>query len=354
MIPPDPEAAVFSSLVAELERSWERASHHQVIEERTAEIARQPLIVRSPDITLLDVFWPALEHHPPAVGPPDLELRLWQLSSDVPPPRVPPVATQQLECISHGMDGELIGRFRFDAASRVLMAWDPQRHIAWWCAESIDEIRPWERDSPFKTIMSWWFATHDVHLAHAAAICGDHSALLLVGRGGSGKSTTSVACFFDGMGFIADDLCLVTIDPVPTVSSLYGTAKLFPHEVERLEALRPMLLDGDLATADKFVSLLGRHRSGGLQQSAPVVAVAAVSVGNEASTITEPASAGDVLTALAPSSLLIVPGAGGSAMRAFADLVRTVPCYRIVLGHDRAGVVPAIRSLLRTVEVPSP
>ena len=56
--------------------------------------------------------------------------------------------------------------------------------------------------------------------------------VLIPGRGGSGKSSTSLACLLGGMDFISDDYLALALDPEPRVYRLYSTAKLDPRDLD--------------------------------------------------------------------------------------------------------------------------
>ena len=53
-----------------------------------------------------------------------------------------------------------------------------------------------------------------------------------------------------------------------------------------------------------------------------------------------------MLLALAPSTILQNPGAGDAELRAFAQLVRTVPTFRLETGTDLAGLAGVIATFL--------
>lgn len=50
--------------------------------------------------------------------------------------------------------------------------------------------------------------------------------------------------------------------------------------------------------------------------------------------------------ALAPSTLLQLPSTGSGSFQTLAQLVRTVPCFRLNLGTRIETIPPAIRALL--------
>ena len=52
---------------------------------------------------------------------------------------------------------------------------------------------------------------------------------------------------------------------------------------------------------------------------------------------------------MAPSCIFQLPGAGQAEVHRIADLVRGLPCYRLSLGTDMAGIPRAIESIVREV-----
>ncbi len=71
-------------------------------------------------------------------------------------------------------------------------------------------------------------------LIHAAAVGTEAGAVLITGRSGSGKSTTSLAALRGGLYYLGDDYVVVGLEPEPTVYSLYSTAKLNADQVGNL------------------------------------------------------------------------------------------------------------------------
>ena len=78
-----------------------------------------------------------------------------------------------------------------------------------------------------------WAAGRGVMPVHAAAVARDGRALLLIGRGGRGKTTTALTLAARGWRLIADDLCFLETTPAgPVIHGLYATAVLTPSVVE--------------------------------------------------------------------------------------------------------------------------
>ena len=75
-------------------------------------------------------------------------------------------------------------------------------------------------------------------MVHAAAVGDESGGVLLVGRGGSGKSTTALSCLGTQVGYLADDYCLVEMVEGPRVHSLYTSGKANRGSIARLPRLR--------------------------------------------------------------------------------------------------------------------
>ena len=56
-------------------------------------------------------------------------------------------------------------------------------------------------------------------------------------QGGLGKSTAALCCLCNGLDYIGDDYVLVQLGPIPTVHSLYCTAKLNHDQMARFAKL---------------------------------------------------------------------------------------------------------------------
>jgi hypothetical protein len=80
----------------------------------------------------------------------------------------------------------------------------------------------------------------DVHLIHAAGICLDDQALLLLGDSGAGKSTTATALVSAGYSYLGDDACFIHqyADDVALLP-LWSSFRLTDRALETFSALRP-------------------------------------------------------------------------------------------------------------------
>ncbi len=290
---------------------------------------------------------PALEHLAAAPSSGDLIVLLWDsASSGVPPVRSP----WQLDAYTPRGDlrGDAGGRLRagFSLGTCTLSMLDLERGLGLYWIHDARELPPWEVAAPLRTILGWWAADQGAQLAHGAAVGIGEDAVLLVGRGGSGKSTTALACLDRGLRYAGDDYVLLRPDGAapPTVHSLYRTGKLRPQDLaERLPNLR--LRHFTAPDYDKAVLLLGDDHRDLLADGLTVRAIVIPNV-CPSGTALRPASAIEVLKALAPTTLFQLPGAGKEALQMMSAIAQNVPGYRLEVGPDLDEVVGAIRSLL--------
>lgn len=302
--------------------------------------------------SILPRLYPALSHHKVVDGvdrAPDLTIRVWDLTVTATPPALPGEVFQlQGDHDLGGPDGEV--RIRYDWPQRVVQAWDAETRSAWWVAEDPTTLAWWEEAAPLRPVLAWWLTANDRYLAHGAALAIDGRAALLVGPGGSGKSTTALRSQRAGIDFLGDDYCLVgpahtglaaAGNGAPTpyhVGSLYRTVKLRPVDGPAFEAGLTRNEQGR-----KIVLSIDGARGGSLVLGAELVGIAAVEIGGGPTTEFMPDLPGQVLKALAPTTFEQLPGVGGRSLRAFGAMLRSVPTGVLRLGDDPGCVVDAVR-----------
>ena len=114
----------------------------------------------------------------------------------------------------------------------TLCSYDPATRLALYWAQAAEHIPPWEIASPLRAILGWWALENDDLLVHGAAVGWAEDGLLLTAQGGSGKSTTALACLQAGLNYTGDDYVLLS-GQAPDIYSLYNTAKLYPQHLHK-------------------------------------------------------------------------------------------------------------------------
>lgn len=302
------------------------------------------------------VLRPALELHPRiATGDADLAVRAYD--SEATGAALPPLGRAAHRLAQWpGEDGLVRTAWQPDHGLALLTDPGPEGvgHLA--ASASAARLPWWEPGSPLRQLLAWGMRGHGRHFLHAAAVGGPQGVVLLAAAGGAGKSSTAVSCLLAGLGYLADDYCIVTLAPEgPRAHALYGTAKLVReqlHLVDPHDELGPHHLPTGASPDGKVTIVVSRWPRGRLVRDAPILAVAVPSQAEPRGF--QPMSAATALRHLAPTSLFQLAGHGAEDLRAIADLVRRVPCYRLGLDPDRAANPEAIGRFLHDAGVPDP
>ena len=313
--------------------------------ERNYRIANRFLRLRFAGPALLPLLTPALAHLELGRVAVDPELIVLAWDSASTGTARPPLGPQR-------KPGELIvrplfrdGRFTAFAQpdERVLNVLDAEHGVAAFWADDAASLPYWEAGAPLRLILNWWLAPHGVQLVHAAALGTAAGGVLLAGPGGSGKSTTALASLRAGLRFAADDYVLMTADP-PHVYSLYGTAKL--DTVERFPDLAPAVWNSDKLDEEKAIVFVNRRAPEALITNFPLRALLAPRVVNGADSSVRPIGAAEALRALAPSTLLQLPGGGDVTLATMTAVAERLPCYELKLGSDLDAVASCLSDLV--------
>jgi hypothetical protein len=207
---------------------------------------------------------------------------------------------------------------------------------------SADRLPGWQRAAPLRAHLHWALRSRGAALVHAAAVGDASGVALLIGAGGSGKSTSALACLLDGMTFLGDDYVALTSDP-DLAWSVYGSAKVDRPSLDALgdSRLAPLVP----ADAGKWV-LDVRSLMAGQPDGAPIRAIVLPSLAGGTMGI-ERATPGQALAALGPSTVYQSPDRDGSLLTALAGLVRRVPSFVMRVGGAPQRVPDMVRTVLR-------
>ena len=226
--------------------------------------------------TLLEPMTEALAHAVSApVGDPDLEVDIWDSASagqETLRPRWGPDAYLEHGAVDGYFDDEL--QVVFSHGSGAINVMFPERRRAIYWLPSADRFPDIERGSPLRTVLHLWLVTHGDQLVHAAALGSSEGCVLIAGRGGSGKSSTALACLGSAVGHIADDYCVLEPGEPDVIHILYSSVKARPDTVARLGIDPAMVANPDRPDDEKAIVFLAEHEPERLVSSAPVKAVA--------------------------------------------------------------------------------
>jgi hypothetical protein len=296
---------------------------------------------------LVPLITPALEHLATrASSAPALTICLWDSDStgvEKPPP--PPWSWD--ECTARGEverynDGRI--HTAFHASTLSMLDVDLDLGIYW--VRDASQLTHTESGSPLLRIFHWWMRCHRKQLVHAGAVGTVEGGVLLIGKGGSGKSTTCLLCLESALLYLGDDYCLVSIDPSPYAHSLYSSGKVDAQDINRFPFLKPALSNPDRLDKEKALYFLGARFPEKIANGFPLWAILLPRVTGLPKTKLTKVSASAGLLALAPSTIFQLPGAGDQAFKVLGDLVRQVPSYTLEVGTDLSQIPNIILNLL--------
>lgn len=295
---------------------------------------------------LVPVISPALSHMATAAAKPDLTICLWD--SDSTGLRLPPTPWREHYAVRGEVEGYNNDRIYtvYDHESCGLSMLDNARNLAVLWVPETGRIPYWVKGAPLRTILHWWMSGHGRQLVHSAAVGTSGGGVLIVGKGGSGKSTTALACLESGLLYAGDDYVIVSADPLPHAFSLYNTAKLVPERLDSFPRLAAYIDNADRLDVEKALIFIKGAHAMQLSAGFPLKAVLVPRVTGIRDTIIRKASPAVSLAALAPSTIFAHPRGGEAEFRFLARFVKRLPTYIIECGTDLAHIPHAITDLL--------
>ncbi len=308
-------------------------------------IAGKPVLVRFGSPVLAELLTRSIRHLRHGFSsPPDLVIDCWSTDEI-------PATGLTGESIEFGMlhlEKEGI-QLTWDVPDGPLAIYDPFRNHAWMRFSPMDSVSNYEVARPFRRILHWWAADRSLQVIHAGAIGDTCGGILLAGRGGSGKSTTALACLAGGLKYAGDDYCLVEHGQPPQVHSLYLSGVANAHTADLVPTLRDALLSAPRMPGQdsaKHVIFSDDIAPASVTTGFPLRAILVPRITGGDTSRLEPLSPAESLRALAPSTLLQLPGQRADGLARLANLVRSIPSWRLCLGNDPRTAVDLLANLL--------
>jgi hypothetical protein len=231
---------------------------------------------------------------------------------------------------------------------RMLIAWDAQEGRVSGCIGDPAVLPSWQRAEPLRAPLNWVLRGPRRALAHAAAIgrAGGGPGLLIGGPGGSGKSTTALSWMLAGGDFAGDNFVLVDLDAAggPSAAPIYATAKADAGAISMLPELE-IAQGGDETLHGKRVLDVRDLRPEQPAGQIPIKAVVVPKVTHKAKPAVRAISRATALRALAPSSLLQLPGES-DGFAVLATLIRDLPCFELGLAREPQANVEALEQVI--------
>lgn len=226
---------------------------------------------------------------------------------------------------------------------------DATRTGLFWTREGA-ALPDYQIGSPLLIILQWWAESEGLQLLHGGAVGTDQGGVLLVGAGGSGKSTTALSCVdTPGFSYVSDDYCLLRTSTEDRVHSLYCTAKLDARSLEILPHFEPLASNPERRPDEKAILYLHECRAEALVSSLPLKAIVLPAPAHSETASFAPARPAAALKALAPSTIFQLTGAGSHTFADMAALVKRLPGFELRLSTHMRDVPSTIGEIIQQV-----
>jgi hypothetical protein len=203
------------------------------------------------------------------------------------------------------------------------------RMVGWFARG--DQLELPDVSRPLYAPLLLWHRDRGIRAVHAAAVERQGVGVLFGGPAGCGKSTSALSCLCEGYSYLGDDYV--------------GLAHVDSEHLKRFPALAPGAIR--VSPELKSVVLVRQVFPDRAAPTAPMRLLMLPRVSDDPDTRVHPATKGQALMRLAPSSLLWLPHAREAGMDLMAGFVEAVPCYWLDLGRDLDTIAPQIdRTLL--------
>lgn len=214
-----------------------------------------------------------------------------------------------------------------------------------------DVFPPWEPASPLRAFLHWAYGDLGMRLAHAATLGHYGRGVLMAGAGGSGKSGTTLSGIAHGLTSVGDDYVLIDNEPIRQAHAVFATMKQDVAGLQRVGLDRLAASAGKVNWQNKLEFYPATLLPGAAADRLEVTAILLPKIARLPRTVVRPVRSAQAMLALAPSGLFQMPGCAVEGARFFADLVRQVPAYELLLSEDPADIADAIRNFLAAGEL---
>jgi hypothetical protein len=201
--------------------------------------------------------------------------------------------------------------------------------------------------SPYFKIIAIWASKQKLNILHAGCVSIDNKAVLIVGRSGKGKSSTSVQCLIGGLNYLSDDYVLVDWNGEnPIAYSLFNTGKLKNKHIERFNKIQGEYKQGILDKNNKPLLFLYPLFKDKIRSSAEIKAIIVPNITSEIKASYHSISAAESLRALAPSTLIQLKINNLNQLNSLAKLTRTLPNYELNIGSDLEDISLKVKEII--------
>ena len=240
----------------------------------------------------------------------------------------------------------------YNSDTRLMCVVDLDHDRAFYWKSDTAPMPYYETCSPFRSLLHGWMSRNGRYFVHGAAVGYANGGAMLVGKGGSGKSTSALSCLASSLSYAGDDYCIVSgsLSGGFEVHSLYCTAKLVEEKnLEAFPAIAGNVTNPGRAAEEKVALSLHQYRSSKLMKKFPLRALLVPVITGQRESSVVKCSPQDALMAIAPTTVGQMAFSGAADLRFMADIARAVPTYRLLLGTELDAVPGVLEELLASL-----
>lgn len=217
---------------------------------------------------------------------------------------------------------------------------------AFYAVRDADALPYYESAAPLRALLNAFLNHHGRQLVHASAVGNQAGGLLLVGEGGSGKSSTALLCLDSPLFHLADDWCVIAPGETPRLASLYNSAKLRPGNLARFPYIATRIHNHDKLDEEKATLFLHDHFPQKLLRGCPARAIILPTVTGQPTTRLERIGGTATWRAMVACTLAQIPGADRRSIALMSAFAARLPAYRLHLGTDLPAIPQVLADLL--------
>ncbi len=210
------------------------------------------------------------------------------------------------------------------------------RKIHFW-VEDFSNLPPNERAAPLRVLFHYWFRNTSKFMCHAAGLSLANNGVLFTGKGGSGKSTSTLISVLESeLKYAGDDFLLVDSNTCKAFS-LYNVAKLNMNQFENFPQLMKHIVNKEMIPLEKGHIYMNEINPSKMIREFDIKAILLPTItGQEHSNIVSCTQA-ESFKALTPSSVWILR-ADRESIEKMRKFINQVPSYRLLAGTQLSEI----------------